>query len=228
MTSQEGKTQMEEKNEVVSQETDNKLPKIFKTIGKKLKTTDEELINHDERLEKLEGQQSINAIEGGRLNKSITKRATNIVGGYESNAYRDGQTYSMIARQLRQAVTRRFGVKSAKEVLRKDLNAADELVEHWQPSSDISDDIALINAGPRIEKKKSPKLTEKQRKLLDIWLGVMDKHTANSVGRLNHLLDSLDHLSKLNDTEFKHVMDQFDDFVDGIARSERPNKRVKK
>lgn len=226
--SKKSETLMENSNEVILANTKDKVPKIFKVIGKNLKNVDETLVDHTERLNKLEGQQSINAIEGGRLDKSITKRATNIVGGYQSNAYRDGQTYSMIARQLRQAVTRRFGVKSAKEVLRKDLEDAEQLVEHWQPSSDISDDIALINAGPRIEKKKSPKLTEKQRKLLDVWLGVMDKHTASSVNRLDQLLSSLDHLSSLNDRSFNQAMDQFDNFVDRIARTERPSKSAEK
>lgn len=226
--SKKSETPMENSNEVILENTKDKVPKIFKVIGKNLKNVDETLVDHTERLNKLEGQQSINAIEGGRLDKSITKRATNIVGGYQSNAYRDGQTYSMIARQLRQAVTRRFGVKSAKEVLRKDLEDAEQLVEHWQPSSDISDDIALINAGPRIEKKKSPKLTEKQRKLLDVWLGVMDKHTASSVNRLDQLLSSLDHLSNLNDRSFNQAMDQFDNFVDRIARTERPSKSAEK
>lgn len=226
--SKKSETPMENSNEVILANTKDKVPKIFKVIGKNLKNVDETLVDHTERLNKLEGQQSINAIEGGRLDKSITKRATNIVGGYQSNAYRDGQTYSMIARQLRQAVTRRFGVKSAKEVLRKDLEDAEQLVEHWQPSSDISDDIALINAGPRIEKKKSPKLTEKQRKLLDVWLGVMDKHTASSVNRLDQLLSSLDHLSNLNDRSFNQAMDQFDNFVDRIARTERPSKSAEK
>ena len=92
-----------------------KLPKVFKEIGHRLRNTDEKLIDHDSRLKKLEGQESINAIEGGRLDKTIVKRATNIVGGYQSNAYQDGHTYAMISRELRKAVTRRFGVKSAKK-----------------------------------------------------------------------------------------------------------------
>lgn len=205
-----------------------KLPKVFKEIGHRLRNTDEKLIDHDSRLKKLEGQESINAIEGGRLDKTIVKRATNIVGGYQSNAYQDGHTYAMISRELRKAVTRRFGVKSAKEVLRKDLDSASELVESWQPSSDISDDIALVNAGPRVEKKKSPKLTAKQRKTLEVFLNALNKHTVSSMNRLDQVLSSLDNLSGVEDDKFDAVMDKFDSFVDSIARSERPNKHVKK
>jgi len=101
-------------------------------------------------------------------------------------------------------------------------------VESWQPSSDISDDIALVNAGPRVEKKKSPKLTTKQRKTLEVFLNALNKHTASSMNRLDQVLSSLDNLSGVEDDKFDAAMDKFDSFVDSIARSERPNKHVKK
>jgi len=41
-------------------------------------------------------------------------------------------------------------------------------------------------------------------------------------------LSSLDNLSGVEDDKFDAAMDKFDSFVDSIARSERPNKHVKK
>lgn len=111
---------------------------------------------HEQRIEKLETKVQkafddapINFVQQKRLEDARKKRVIEVLGGYDSNAYKQ------IARKVFAAcsrdVKRLFTIPRYNELPKADFEAAIDFVESWSPDAIITYEINALNSQTKME-----------------------------------------------------------------------------
>jgi prophage antirepressor-like protein len=131
------------------------LPQIRKTgayIPKKLSkelqaifVLDEKTSQLEEEVKDIKENSPLFNIECETLQKALQAKGTQILGGKESQAYKDKSLRTKLYSDMQREVKRQFGLHSYKALKRKQLDAALKIIENYSAPLIIQDDITLLN-----------------------------------------------------------------------------------
>ncbi|PFB77981.1 hypothetical protein CN286_15880 [Bacillus anthracis] len=86
------------------------------------------------------------AIECDEISNAVKRQGVVLLGGKQSNAYRDRGLRGKVYRDIYNQLYREFGVKSHKAIKRCHLNVAVKIVEEYTLPIVLSEEISFINA----------------------------------------------------------------------------------
>ena len=84
-------------------------------------------------------------VEAEILTKSARRKGTSVLGGKQSNAYKDVSIRNTVYRNLYKDINRNFNVRSYKAIKRRDCERAVGLIESWAPPIFLADMIKEYN-----------------------------------------------------------------------------------
>lgn len=142
------------------------LPSIRKTGGYQMPVTNDEKIvvlaqGHVELkqevntikadIEELKNDMPILPIEADRITTAVKRKGVSVLGGKESNAYKNKCLRQKVYNSIYAHVKYNFGVKSYKSIKRSDVDKAIEIIEAYQPPFFLEQMIESENAQMRLE-----------------------------------------------------------------------------
>lgn len=80
------------------------------------------------------------------IQNALRKKAIEVLGGKDSNAYRDRSIHAYTFADIQIELRRQFGVKRYDQIRRKDVADALKIIEEYKPPLHIRDKIAMANA----------------------------------------------------------------------------------
>lgn len=105
----------------------------------------------EERFQKLESDMPIFNVDAKNIQDAVRKRAIEILGGKDSNAYRDRSVRSYVFSDIQCMLRRNFGVKRYEEIKHKRVDDAIRLIHEHKPLLVIQDKVDMANAQMRME-----------------------------------------------------------------------------
>lgn len=86
------------------------------------------------------------ALECEKLTRAVKSKGTDILGGKNSNAYRDKSIRDTLYRDIHNEVRRQFGVNTYKAIKRSQCDKAIEIINNYVPPMVIAEKIEYANA----------------------------------------------------------------------------------
>lgn len=105
----------------------------------------------EERFQKLESDMPIFNVDAKNIQDAVRKRAVEILGGKNSNAYRDKSVRSYVFADIQCMLRRNFGVRRYEEIKHKRVDDAIRLIRDHKPLLVIQDKVDMANAQMRME-----------------------------------------------------------------------------
>lgn len=119
---------------------------------------DKELKRIDNRMNKLEFDIPLYGSEADELSKHVKKKGVEILGGKDSEAYKDSGVRSKVYSDIYGQVKREFGLysedggaKSYKALKRRHINEAHEIIRQYEAPTFLREMIEMCNAQGRME-----------------------------------------------------------------------------
>lgn len=91
------------------------------------------------------------AVECDRITAAVQKRGVEVLGGKESNAYRDSSLRSKVYQDIHRELKRQFGVSTYKAIKRIQCDIANSIIEAYEPPIVLQNQIADCNAQVNME-----------------------------------------------------------------------------
>lgn len=98
-----------------------------------------------ERMDKIEFDLPILPIEADRITTAVRKKGISVLGGKESNAYKNRALRQKLYNNLYANLKYNFSVRSYKSIKRSQAEKAIEIVERYQPPFFLSNEIYIEN-----------------------------------------------------------------------------------
>lgn len=105
----------------------------------------------EERFQKLESDIPIFNVDAKNIQDAVRKRAIEILGGKDSNAYRDRSVRGYVFADIQCMLRRNFDVKRYEEIKHKRVDDAIRLIREHKPLLVIQDKVDMANAQMRME-----------------------------------------------------------------------------
>ena len=125
--------------------------KALKEVDARVNNVSTEIGNVRKELESFKNDMPILGIEENKITTAVKKLGVKILGGKESNAYKDrslrGKLYSDIHRELR----RQFGVTTYKAIKRSQCDTALLVIKSYKPPLTLANQIGNRNAQMNME-----------------------------------------------------------------------------
>lgn len=99
-----------------------------------------------ERMDKLEMDLPILPIEAEKITTAVQRRGVSVLGGKQSQAYRNRAIRQRVYNNLYANLKYNFGVKSYKALKRSQADTAVEIVRRYEPPFFLAEEIRLENA----------------------------------------------------------------------------------
>ena len=141
--------------------THDVIPSIRKTGGYEIpKTTagqikllaqgysdlEQKLEGIDKDLQDFKQDMPLLAVECEKITRAVKAKGTEILGGRNSNAYRDKSLRTTVYRDIHNEIRRQFGVDTYKAIKRSQCDKAIEIINNYVPPMVLAEQIADTNA----------------------------------------------------------------------------------
>ncbi len=100
----------------------------------------------EERFNKLEADMPVFTIDAKRIQDAVRKKAVEILGGKESNAYKDKSTRTYVFADVQCMLRRNFEVKRYEEIKHCQTDDALRLIEEHKPPFMLKNRVDMMNA----------------------------------------------------------------------------------
>ncbi len=100
----------------------------------------------EERFNKLEADMPVFTIDAKRIRDAVRKKAVGILGGKESNAYRDKSTRTYVFADVQCMLRRNFEVRRYEEIKHCQTDDALRLIEEHKPPLMLKNRVDIMNA----------------------------------------------------------------------------------
>lgn len=111
-----------------------------------LKEVDKKVDNLEDRFNKLESDMPVFNIDAKRIQDAVKKKAIEILGGKESNAYKGKSIRTYVFADIQCMLRRNFGVKRYEEIKHRQTDDALRLIEEHKPPLVLKDRVDMMNA----------------------------------------------------------------------------------
>lgn len=86
------------------------------------------------------------AVECEKITRAVKAKGVEVLGGKNSNAYRDNSLRSKVYQDIHNEVKRQFGVNTYKAIKRSQCDRAIEIIENYELPMVLADEVADCNA----------------------------------------------------------------------------------
>lgn len=112
----------------------------------------EDVKNVKEEMESIKNDLPILPLEADKIEKAVRKRGVEVLGGKDSNAYRDRGIRQRVYNSIYANLKYNFdGVRTYKAIRRKDADRAVQIVNEYKPPLFLADQIENANAQQRLD-----------------------------------------------------------------------------
>lgn len=112
----------------------------------------EDVKNVKEEMESIKNDLPILPLEADKIEKAVRKRGVEVLGGKDSNAYRDRGIRQRVYNSIYANLKYNFdGVRTYKAIRRKDADRAIQIVNEYKPPLFLADQIENANAQQRLD-----------------------------------------------------------------------------
>lgn len=117
------------------------LQQQIQTIAKGTSELYQRMDGLEERFQKLESDMPIFNVDAKNIQDAVRKRAIEVLGGKDSNAYRDRSVRGYVFADIQCMLRRNFGVKRYEEIKHKRVDDAIRLIQEHKPLLVIQDKV---------------------------------------------------------------------------------------
>ena len=128
------------------------MPNMSKEL-KAIFVLDERTVKMEERMDKLEFDIPLYGAEADELSNHVKRKGVKVLGGKQSEAYKDAEIRSKLYRDIYDQIKREFGIyddsgkpKSYKALKRKYIADAHELIDYYEVPTYLEELIEMANA----------------------------------------------------------------------------------
>ncbi|MGN8884632.1 ORF6C domain-containing protein [Ligilactobacillus salivarius] len=104
----------------------------------------------EEDLEDIKNKQEIDSTQRYKLKKARNRKAVEVLGGKESDAYQDKSLTRKVFRALERDLKDNFTISRYEDLRRDELDSAIKFIENWYPPYPLKREISLKNSQMRI------------------------------------------------------------------------------
>lgn len=104
----------------------------------------------ENEIESLKMDLPILPVEADRITEAVRKKGTAVLGGKQSDAYRNRSIQQKVYRNIYSNLKYNFGVKSYKSIKRRECEKAIEIINNYQPPFFLQQEIENNNAQQRL------------------------------------------------------------------------------
>lgn len=104
----------------------------------------------EEDLEDIKNKQEIDSTQRYKLKKARNRKAVEVLGGKESDAYQDKSLTRKVFRALERDLKDNFTISRYEDLRRDEFDSAIKFIENWYPPYPLKREISLKNAQMRI------------------------------------------------------------------------------
>lgn len=122
-------------------------------MNKRVDEVTEEVKSFKEDLAKFKADVPAFNADTKDIQNALRKKAIEILGGKESNAYNDNSVRGYYFADIQIELRRQFGVKRYDQIKHKDVAVALKIIEEYKPPIRIKDKIEMANARQSLELK---------------------------------------------------------------------------
>ena len=104
----------------------------------------------EEKIIEIENKQEINSDQRYKLWITRNRKAVEVLGGKDSNAYQDKKLTRKVFRALERELKDEFTISRYEDLRRDEFDSAIEFINNWHPSYSLEREISLRNSQMRI------------------------------------------------------------------------------
>ena len=104
----------------------------------------------EEKIIEIENKQEINSDQRYKLWITRNRKAVEVLGGKDSNAYQDKKLTRKVFRALERELKDEFTISRYEDLRRDEFDSAIEFINNWHPSYSLEREISLKNSQMRI------------------------------------------------------------------------------
>lgn len=101
--------------------------------------------NHEYRITNLEDTMRVNGVQEKHLEHAVNKKVIKLLGGKDSNAYRNNSLRGRVYAALNKEIKRKFAIPRRSELAAKDYEKAMNLIENWLIDRELEIEIGNCN-----------------------------------------------------------------------------------
>lgn len=105
----------------------------------------------EDRFNKLEADMPVFTIDAKNIQSAVKKKGVEVLGGKESNAYKDKSTRTSVYADIQCMLRRNFGVRRYEEIKHRQATVAVQLVENYVPPLILQEKVEFVNSQMRLE-----------------------------------------------------------------------------
>lgn len=100
----------------------------------------------EDRFNKLEADIPVFTIDAKNIQSAVKKKGVNVLGGKDSNAYKDKSTRTSVYADIQCMLRRNFGVRRYEEIKHRQADVAIRLVEEYVPPLILQEKVEMVNS----------------------------------------------------------------------------------
>lgn len=116
-----------------------------------IKQVDQKVDTLEDRFNKLEADMPVFTIDAKNIQSAVKKKGVEVLGGKESNAYKDKSTRTSVYADIQCMLRRNFGVRRYEEIKHRQATVAVQLVENYVPPLILQEKVEFVNSQMRLE-----------------------------------------------------------------------------
>ena len=114
-----------------------------------IKQVDHKVDTLEDRFNKLEADMPVFTIDAKNIQSAVKRKGVDVLGGKESNAYKDKSTRTSVYADIQCMLRRNFGVRRYEEIKHSQADVAIRLVEEYVPPLILQQKVDMENAQMR-------------------------------------------------------------------------------
>ena len=118
----------------------------IKLLAQGYSDLEQKLEGIDKDLQEFKQDMPLLAVECEKITRAVKAKGTEILGGRNSNAYRDKSLRTTVYRDIHNEIRRQFGVDTYKAIKRSQCDKAIEIINNYVPPMVLAEQIADTNA----------------------------------------------------------------------------------
>lgn len=100
----------------------------------------------EERFDKMERDMPVFTIDAKNIQSAVRKRGIEVMGGKDSNAYKDNRVRGSVYSDIQSTLKRNFGVRKYEEIKHQQVDIALDIVAAYEPPYILKEKVNYINS----------------------------------------------------------------------------------
>lgn len=115
-------------------------------VDQRVTRVEEKTDTLEDRFNKLEADMPVFTIDAKNIQSAVKKKGVDVLGGKESNAYKDKSTRTSVYADIQCMLRRNFGVRRYEEIKHRQADVAIRLVEEYVPPLILQEKVEMVNS----------------------------------------------------------------------------------